>query len=196
MPWDVPKIIDSAVKAPLWIFFALAFVSGWLVLNPGQILSDDDIATIESTTGPAPIWLVLFTSFFLSSLAARTGLTLLRALKDDASFLWMRVSIWRLSSASRATLALFEIEAAQQLPLVASSEHIVALRDSGLIEPNSVGQNEEWGTFRLCRRLDRLRRNSPKLFRAITRASSEDANGARKSMMVAYHRSKKLVASR
>jgi len=191
-PFDLSKAFDSAVKAPLWIFFAVAVGFGLLLLNPSDLMSVDDRAAVSALTGPPALWFVLFSSLFASSLVARSALPLARSVRTLVEGATLRFAVTRLAPIERATLALFEIEASRRLMLVANADHVNALRNAGFIEGVLIGRNLEWGQFQLRSTLESLRRRKPHVFRKLTKATDEVSNGARQSMNVAFLRARAL----
>jgi hypothetical protein len=192
-PLDLTRALDTAIRAPLWIYFAFAVGFALVVFDPFAILTLQDVAAIKSLLGPPAFWLLLSASLFASSFVARFSGGLGKGLKKAWEAIELRFKLSRLSSPARATLALFEIEGAQTLMLVAGSEHVTSLRDSGFLHAVLIGRNLEWGSFRLKAQLERLRRTNPAKFRRLTRASTEEANGARQSMNIAFRRARGRV---
>lgn len=190
---DIPKILDTAIRAPLWIFFAFAVGFGIVTFNPASLFSADDLSGARSLLGPPVPWWVISTSLFVSSAIARLSAPTGRFASLLLDRINLRISALGLNNEERALVSLFEIEAAETLAFVDDTPAVTALREKGYLHALLIGQDREWGRYRLPLHLDRLRRSNPRLFRSLFGADAEAVEMARANMALGFRRARRLV---
>lgn len=194
MTLDLPKILDTAIKAPLWFFFALSIGFGAISAFPTVLFSIEDLAATKSLIGPPALWFVISASLFASSAVARIWHPTARIAHRIYRATITRISAHMLSDEERALVHLFEAEAAESLTFVDEDPAVTALRDKGYLHATLIGKSRQWGIYRLPVHLEMMRRSNPKSFRSIFKAQDRSITLARQNMTIGMRRAGRLVA--
>jgi hypothetical protein len=183
---DVSRILEAAVKAPLWLYFAVAVASGLPLLNL-PFLIDAGVTPILRI-GPIPVGFVFVCSsaLFASSLAARSMTFVLSGAAKLGGRLGWEYRIRTLPQPARGVLAYLEELNEQQLRFPPDNAPVRRLRDLGLVRADLVDQNQAWAVLQMGDELAAALVRWPGLRRAL-RVDKETMSAVRQGVTKAMH---------
>lgn len=160
--FDLAKTLDTAIKAPLWIWFALMIASLIPMFNFSNLVETGVDSNFR--LGPIPLSLSLaalaFTALFCSSATARSwgwlG-PLISSTSDRWSF-WLKLRL--LPAPTRALLYVLEDDGKEWDCMEPDHPSVDPAKDAGILVAQLTGEDRAWSHIRYTVTYDRrLRRH-------------------------------------
>lgn len=189
----ISKAIDTAIKAPLWFWFAVMIASGIPMFNIPNLVDIGIGADYKVQGFPLALIALLSTALFAASACARSW----GALGRVAAPLVDRFSVWwslsRLDREARAILCVLEEDGAREIYYPPGDPHLSRLRDHGLLLPNLVGANRDWGLYNLADKFERATRRYRGMVRRKLRVEQDLSDRVRAQIVRARRASSRRV---
>lgn len=185
---NIPHLLDTVIKAPLWFFLAGTIAFGVPLLNL-EVFKQAGI-TSDLRLGGLPIAFYALISFslFASSAVARSYSTVRKYIFDTIQgWLWWR-RLSNLPEEARAILAVLEHEGSENFHYEPEDNSISILRDRDLVFVKLMSGTRSWGRFSLSYLYRDVYHRHRSRFRSALRCSSESMEVARKTMRAVERR--------
>lgn len=152
---DFAKMLDTAVKAPLWIWFALMIASLIPMFNISNLVETG--VDSDFRLGPVPLSLAAlwFTALFFSSATARSWSWLGPRISTNVerwSF-WLKLRL--LPAKSRALLYVLEDEGKDWDCMEPDHPSVDSAKDAGLLVAVLTAEDRDWAHIRYTVAYDR-----------------------------------------
>lgn len=164
---EISPILDTIIKAPLWLFFAALLGFSLLSIQPWPVERMGLPKEVSLFGVPAGIYAIVAGSLWLSSALARAG----PSIRD-----WIRDWIWRrrirgLDLRARSLLELLEEDAISSFLYAQHAMEISALRDKNIIHAGRTsGTGHNWGRFYLSSSYEKIYERNRGGFRSVLRS--------------------------
>jgi hypothetical protein len=167
------KALDTAIKAPLWFWFAMMVASGIPMFNIPNLVGIGIVADFKLFGVPLALVALLSTALFVASACARSAGVIGTVAKPVLENLAVRWSIARLDPDARAILSVLENDGLVRLYYPPDDEHLSTLRDGGFLLPDVIGDRRDWGTYHAAVKFEHSIRRYRGMVRRLLRVDQE-----------------------
>ena len=187
---NISKAMDTAIKAPLWFWFAVMIASGIPMLNISNLVQVGIGADFKLGSIPLALVALASASLFAASAFARSWDWMVRTTAPGIERLrfWWKLRL--LPKETRALLYVMEDDGLDWLYFEPDHVAVSPARDKGLLSTNLVGDRRDWADLRYTNQYDRTMRRHRGPVRSALRSKPELIDDVRASMRRAENSAK------
>jgi hypothetical protein len=183
---DGPRLLETIIKAPLWLYFAAVMISGILMLNLDVFALVGLNRDIKVFGMPLVVYALLSVSLFVSSAAARSYMAIHGVISYIFDWIKWRRKLFALSDDARALLALVEEDALEAFYYDPRNKAVSLLRDQDILWAEGISSSGDgWGKFNLTYPYKKAYRRHRPMFRSVLKYSHEASTQVRATMQKA-----------